>query len=139
MNNEVANTTTTTTDDTNAQVLEKIKALTAERKAKRDAVVQAVDKLWADYVEWREKEYRPTREGLLQKLTDNHLARLARREERQKEALEKAEAKKLAAEKRLAALKEASTAGDVKPAEDEPAAEAPAAKPKKAKKTSADK
>ena len=127
MNNE--NNTTTTAEDTNAQILEKIKALSAEKKAKRDEVVKAVDKLWADYVEWRQKTYRPTRDALLQKITDRHLARLAKREERQKEALEKAEAKKVAAEKKLAALKEASTAGDA------PAAEA-LAEEKPAKKTS---
>ena len=127
MNNE--NNTTTTTEDTNAQILEKIKALSAEKKAKRDEVVKAVDKLWADYVEWRQKTYRTTRDALLQKITDRHLALLSKREERQKEALEKAEAKKVAAEKRLAALKEASAAGDV------PAAEAPAEE-KPAKKTS---
>ena len=129
MNNENNTTTTTTTEDTNAQILEKIKALSAEKKAKRDEVVKAVDKLWADYVEWRQKTYRPTRDALLQKITDRHLARLAKREERQKEALEKAEAKKVAAEKRLAALKEASSAGEA------PAAEAPAEE-KPAKKTS---
>ena len=93
MNN--ANNTTTTTEDTNAQILEKIKALSAEKKAKRDEVVKAVDKLLADYVEWRQKTYRPTRDALLQKITDRHLARLAKREERQKEALEKLKRRRL--------------------------------------------
>lgn len=101
----------TTTELTgNAKIIEQIRALTAERKAKRDAVVQAVDKLWADYVRWRENEYRPTRDALLKQIDDNKLARAAKREERQKEALEKAEARRLKAEQKVAALREAAEA-----------------------------
>ena len=92
----------------NKGVIEQIRNLTAERKAKREATEAAVNQLWADYKKWREENYKPLREKLLAQLGNNHDARVAKREERKAEALEKAKARKEKAEAKIAALQAAS-------------------------------
>ena len=92
----------------NKGVIEQIRALTAERKAKREATEAAVNQLWADYKKWREENYKPAREKLLAQFSNNHDARIAKREERKAEALEKAKARKEKAEAKIAALQAAS-------------------------------
>ena len=88
----------------NKGVIEQIKKLTAERKAKRDACEKAVEQLWSEYKKWREENYRPLREKLLAQLGNNHDARIAKREERKAEALEKAKLRKEKADAKLAKL-----------------------------------
>lgn len=121
------NNTNTVTENTAAEidissldnkgVVEQIRALTAERKAKHDAVVAAVEKLWAEYTEWRDTEYRTRREALFAQLGANRDAKIAKREERKAEALKRAQERKDKAEAKLAALE----ANKKKPEEEVPA------------------
>jgi len=99
------NTSTTS----NAEIIKKLQEVSAERKAKREECLKIVEAAWAEYHEYRLNTYKPAREALLKQLTDRHLAREAKKQERLQAMLEKAEEMKKKMEAKEAEKAEASS------------------------------
>ena len=81
----------TSTTISNAEIVKQLQEVSAARKAKREECLKIVNAAWAAYAEYRLNTYKPAREALLKQLTDRHLAREAKKQERLQAMLEKAE------------------------------------------------
>ena len=79
------------TTNTNAEIVKQLQAVSAERKARREECLKAVEAAWAAYHEYRLNVYKPAREELLKQLTDRRAARELAKAEKLQAMLEKAE------------------------------------------------
>lgn len=138
MNDTINTTAENTAKLSNKEILDQIAKLTAEKHSRREALMATWKKAEAEYVQWRETEYRKQREALLKMLGDNHEDRLAKREERKAEELKRAEEKKAKLEAKLAKLNAQTEPkkDDVKPVAKNAEVKKEAAKKAPAKKTS---
>ena len=90
----------------NKGVVEQIRNLSKIRKEKREACLSQVNAILDAYKKWREEEYAPLRDKLIDQIGANREAKYIARELKKREAAEKAEAKKLAKEQKAAEKKE---------------------------------
>ena len=101
----------------NKGVVEQIRNLSKIRKEKRTAALAQVNALLDAYKKWREEEYAPLRDKLIAQIGNNREAKLAARELKKQETVEKAEAKKLAAKQKAEAAEKKEADDTETPAE----------------------
>ena len=101
----------------NKGVVEQIRNLSKIRKEKREACLNQVNAILDAYKKWREEEYAPLRDKLIAQIGNNREAKLAARELKKQETVEKAEAKKLAAKQKAEAAEKKEADDTETPAE----------------------